>query len=144
GRRGAAARLRMHRTTLQSMMKRLGLARPSDDAFRAPPGCVPRTGSRVAARSCSTHGANASRPSRRRCSSRLHLRLVRPRGSEQQPEGTPRSRVSGKLADDTAEEACETTAKMAFTTKTRTTGCDPTHPNAEDAGRGTLSIPRPM
>ena len=35
------------------------------------------------------------------------------------------SRVSGKLADDTAEEACETTAKMAFTTKTKTAGCDP-------------------
>jgi len=59
GRRGAAARLGMHRTTLQSMMKRLGLARPREDAFRAPPGCVPRTGSRAAARSCSTHGANA-------------------------------------------------------------------------------------
>ena len=35
------------------------------------------------------------------------------------------SRVSGKLADDAAEEACETTAKMAFTTKTKTAGCDP-------------------
>jgi hypothetical protein len=33
-------------------------------------------------------------------------------------------RVSGKLADDTAEETCETTAKMTFTTKTKTTGCD--------------------
>jgi len=27
--------------------------------------------------------------------------------------------VSGKLADDTAEEACETTGKMAFITKTK-------------------------
>jgi hypothetical protein len=34
------------------------------------------------------------------------------------------SRVSGKLADDTAEEACETAAKTAFTTKTKTVGCD--------------------
>jgi hypothetical protein len=33
--------------------------------------------------------------------------------------------VSGKLADDTAEEGCETTAKTAFTTKTKTAGCDP-------------------
>ena len=59
GRRGAAVRLGMHRTTLQSMMKRLGLARPRDDAFPARSGCVPPTGSRAAARSCSTHGANA-------------------------------------------------------------------------------------
>jgi len=59
GRRGAAARLGMHRTTLQSMMKRLGIAKPPEDAFRARSGRVPLpTGSRAAAHSCSTHGAN--------------------------------------------------------------------------------------
>ncbi len=36
GRRGAAVRLGMHRTTLQSLMKRLGLSRPPDGAFPAP------------------------------------------------------------------------------------------------------------
>jgi hypothetical protein len=33
--------------------------------------------------------------------------------------------VSGKLADDSAEEACEATAKTAFSTKTKMVGCDP-------------------
>jgi formate hydrogenlyase transcriptional activator len=59
GSRGAAVRLGMHRTTLQSMMKRLGLVKPREDDFRAPSRCVPRTGSRAAAGSCSRHGANA-------------------------------------------------------------------------------------
>jgi transcriptional regulator with GAF, ATPase, and Fis domain len=36
GRHGAAVRLGMHRTTLQSLMKRLGLSRPPDGAFPAP------------------------------------------------------------------------------------------------------------
>jgi formate hydrogenlyase transcriptional activator len=59
GRRGAAARLGMHRTTLQSMMKRLGLAKPREDAFPARSEWLPRTNSRAAAGSCSRHGANA-------------------------------------------------------------------------------------
>jgi formate hydrogenlyase transcriptional activator len=36
GRHGAAVRLGMHRTTLQSLMKRLGLSRPPEGAFHAP------------------------------------------------------------------------------------------------------------
>ncbi len=32
-------------------------------------------------------------------------------------------RADGKLADDTAEDACETAANTKFTTKTKTTGC---------------------
>src|SRR5262249_52525232 len=59
GRRGAAVRLGMHRTTLQSMMKRLGLAKPREDAFRARSGWVPRTNSRTAAGSCSRQRVNA-------------------------------------------------------------------------------------
>jgi formate hydrogenlyase transcriptional activator len=59
GSRGAAVRLGMHRTTLQSMMKRIGLVKPREDDFRARSRCVPRTGSRAAAGSCSRHGANA-------------------------------------------------------------------------------------
>jgi hypothetical protein len=34
-----------------------------------------------------------------------------------------RSRVTDKLADETAEEACENTAKTTFMTKTKTVGC---------------------
>jgi formate hydrogenlyase transcriptional activator len=59
GSRGAAVRLGMHRTTLQSMMKRLGLVKPREDDFRARSRCVPLTGSRAAAGFCSRHGANA-------------------------------------------------------------------------------------
>jgi formate hydrogenlyase transcriptional activator len=59
GRRGAAVRLGMHRTTLQSMMKRLGLARPRESAFRVRSGCVPRTGSHTPAGFCTRYGANA-------------------------------------------------------------------------------------
>jgi formate hydrogenlyase transcriptional activator len=59
GRRGAAVRLGMHRTTLQSMMKRLGLARPRESTFRVRSGCVPRTGSRTPAGFCTRYGANA-------------------------------------------------------------------------------------
>jgi len=59
GRGGAAVRLGMNRTTLQSMMKRLGLARPRESAFRVRSGCVPRTGSRTPAGLCTRYGANA-------------------------------------------------------------------------------------
>src|SRR5689334_19280387 len=35
------------------------------------------------------------------------------------------SRVTGKLADETAEDACEDAAQLKFTSKAKTTGCPP-------------------